>query len=436
MIAAMVPFNHGGADGSHLAKFGHDVWWIMLIKVLVVFVFLMVITLFNIWFERRAVSWMQQRVGPNRVGPQGLLQSLADGIKLMLKEDIIPKNADKFVFVLAPVISATGAFLAFSVIPIGPEVSIFGHHTVLQLTDSPIAVLFILAAASSGIYGIVLAGWSSGSTYPLLGGLRSTAQMISYELAMSLAFVAVFLYSGSMSTSEIVAAQQNLWFGIALLPSFIVYVIAMVGETNRAPFDLAEAESELVGGFHTEYTSLKFAMFFLAEYINVTTVSALATTLFLGGWRAPWPLSLIDNGVLNTGWWPVLWFLGKVFLLLFGYIWLRATLPRLRYDQFMRLGWKVLIPSSLIWILVVASFRALSNEGYSRPKVLAYVGIPLIIIALVWSVIVENQAKRVVEPEDDQPESGDGYDYPLPVLAGPVASGPVVHDVEEEVHGG
>ncbi|MGQ0846988.1 MAG: complex I subunit 1/NuoH family protein, partial [Sporichthyaceae bacterium] len=239
----------------------------MLIKVLVVFAFLMLITLATILFERRAVSWMQQRVGPNRVGPQGMLQSLADGVKLMLKEDIIPKAADKFIFVLAPVISATGAFLAFAVIPVGPEVSIFGERTTLQITDSPVAVLFILAAASSAIYGITLAGWSSGSTYPLLGGLRSTAQMISYELAMSLSFVAVFLYAGSMSTSEIVAAQEDLWFGIALLPSFVVYIFSMVGETNRPPFDLPEAEGELVGGFHTEYSSIKFALFFLGEYI-------------------------------------------------------------------------------------------------------------------------------------------------------------------------
>jgi NADH-quinone oxidoreductase subunit H len=421
MIAAMVPFNHGGADGSHLAKFGHDVWWIMLIKVLVVFVFLMVFTLFNIWFERRAVSWMQQRVGPNRVGPQGLLQSLADGIKLMLKEDIIPKNADKFVFVLAPVISATGAFLAFSVIPIGPEVSIFGHRTVLQLTDSPIAVLFILAAASSAIYGIVLAGWSSGSTYPLLGGLRSTAQMISYELAMSLAFVAVFLYSGSMSTSEIVAAQQNLWFGIALLPSFIVYVIAMVGETNRPPFDLPEAEGELVGGFHTEYSSIKFALFFLGEYIALTTVSALAVTMFLGGWMAPWPLGGPIWPGANENWFPVLWFLGKLLAFVFFFIWLRGTLPRMRYDQFMQFGWKVLIPASVAWILLVATIQGVRNEGYDvRNIVLVAAG--AIVVVLVGTWIWELSRRQPVEPAVQEVFDPFAGGFPVPPLPGQVAA--------------
>ena len=373
------------ADGSHLALFGHDVWWIMLIKVLAVFVFLMVITLFNIWYERRAVSWMQQRIGPNRVGPQGLLQSLADGIKLALKEDIIPKAADKAVFIMAPVISCTGAFLAFTIIPVGPEVSIFGHHTVLQVTDSPVAVLFVLAAASSAIYGIVLGGWSSGSTYPLLGGLRSTAQMISYELAMSLSFVAVFLYAGSMSTSEIVAAQEHIWFGVALAPSFVVYVIAMVGETNRAPFDLPEAEGELVGGFHTEYSSLKFALFFLAEYIAMTTVSALAVTLFLGGWMAPWPIGgPIWHGA-NENWWPVLWFLGKLIAMIFLFIWLRGTLPRMRYDQFMHIGWKILIPGSLAWIMLVATIQAVRNEGYEvRTVVLVAAGALGSLLLLTW----------------------------------------------------
>ena len=288
----------------------------------------MVITLFNILFERRAVSWMQQRVGPNRVGPQGSLQSLADGVKLMLKEDIIPKAADKAIFVIAPVISATGAFIAFAVIPIGPEVSIFGERTVLQVTDIPDRGAVHPRLASAAIYGIVLAGWSSGSTYPLLGGLRSTAQMICYELAMSLSFVAVFLYAGTMSTSEIVAAQEDLWFGVALLPSFVVYLIAMVGETNRPPFDLPEAEGELVGGFHTEYSSIKFALFFLGEYIALTTVSALAVTLFLGGWMAPWPLGGPIWPGANENWWPVLWFLGKLLALIFVFIWLRGTLPR------------------------------------------------------------------------------------------------------------
>ena len=229
----------------------------------------------------------------------------------------------------------------------------FGHRTALQLTDLAVAVLYILAVTSIGVYGIVLAGWASGSTYPLLGGLRSSAQVVSYEIAMALSFAAVFLYAGTMSTSGIVAAQDGTWFVFLLLPSFLVYVTSMVGETNRAPFDLPEAEGELVGGFHTEYSSLKFAMFMLAEYVNMTTVSALATTLFLGGWHAPWPISIWDGA--NTGWWPLLWFIAKVWAFLFLFIWLRGTLPRLRYDQFMALGWKVLIPVSLAWIMVVAT---------------------------------------------------------------------------------
>ena len=289
---------------------------------------------------------MQMRFGPNRVGPRGLLQSLADGVKLALKEGLIPAGVDKFVYLLAPIISVIPAFMAFAVIPMGGEVSVFGHRTALQLTDLPVAVLYILAVTSIGVYGIVLAGWASGSTYPLLGGLRSSAQVISYEIAMALSFAAVFIYAGTMSTSGIVAAQQGTWYVFLLLPSFLVYVTSMVGETNRAPFDLPEAEGELVGGFHTEYSSLKFAMFMLAEYVNMTTVSALATTLFLGGWHAPWPINMWDGA--NTGWWPLLWFVAKVWAFLFFFMWLRATLPRMRYDQFMALGWKVLIPVSLV----------------------------------------------------------------------------------------
>jgi NADH-quinone oxidoreductase subunit H len=247
------------------AIFGADPWWLVLIKAVLLFVILVVLTLFNVWFERRVVARMQHRIGPNRNGPFGLLQSLADGVKLALKEDVIPTAADKVVYVIAPVLSVIPAFMAFAVIPFGPVVDVpfTDVETPLQLTDLPVAVLYILAIASIGVYGIVLAGWSSGSTYALLGGLRSSAQVISYEVAMGLALVAVFMYAGSMSTSQIVAAQaEDMWFILPLLPSFVIYVIAMVGETNRAPFDLAEAEGELVGGFHTEYSSLKFALFF------------------------------------------------------------------------------------------------------------------------------------------------------------------------------
>ncbi len=402
-----------------LAVFGHDPWWLVVIKVVALFVFLVVSTLLMIWAERRVVARMQQRLGPNRVGPFGILQGLADGIKLALKEDIVPRLTDAPVFWVAPVVAAIPAFMSFAVIPFGPMVSIFGHRTPLQVTDLPVAVLYVLAMSAVGVYGIVLAGWSSGSPYPLLGGLRSAAQVISYEVAMGLALAAVFLYSGSLSTSEIVASQDNLWFGLTLLPSFVIYLIAMVGETNRAPFDLPESESELVGGFHTEYSSLKFALFFLAEYINMTTVSALATTLFLGGWRAPWPLSLWAGA--NQGWWPLLWFLAKLYLFMFGYIWLRGTLPRLRYDQFMQLGWKVLIPASLVWIMVVAAFRQATLTGVSRGQLLTYVGIPVAIILLLIAVWPARKAVDEAEEAGPPPEPS----YPVPVLTGR----PGAHDV-------
>ena len=373
--------------GSQFGVFGIDPWWLVLLKVLAIFVMLVLLTLFTIWWERRVVSRMQNRIGPNRVGPFGLLQSLMDGFKLALKEEIIPKAAHVGVYWIAPVISATAAFLAFAVIPFGPTVSIFGVETPLQLTDFPVSVLYVLAIASIGIYGIVLAGWSSGSTYPLLGGLRSSAQMISYEIAMGMSFVAVFLYAGSMATSEIVSAQEPIWFAVILLPSFLIYVTSMVGETNRAPFDLPEAEGELVGGFHTEYSSLKFAMFFLAEYINMVTVSALATTLFLGGWLAPWPLSLWESA--NTGWWPLLWWLAKVQIFIFIFIWLRATLPRLRYDQFMKFGWKVLIPASIIWIMIVAAARVLRNDIDFSNRELLIIGAVVIAVLLVGSWLTQ-----------------------------------------------
>jgi NADH-quinone oxidoreductase subunit H len=406
-----------------LSAFGKDAFWVVVVKAVLIFVILVLLTLFNIWFERRVVARMQHRIGPNVNGPFGLLQSLADGVKLALKEDIIPTAADKVVFVMAPVMSTVPAFLAFAVIPFGPEVKIpFTHtRTPLQLTDMPVGVLFILAISSIGIYGIVLGGWSSGSTYSLLGGLRSSAQMISYEVAMGLALVAVFLYSGSLSTSGIVSAQERLWFGINLFPSFIIYVIAMVGETNRAPFDLAEAEGELVGGFHTEYSSLKFALFFLAEYVNMVTVSALATTLFLGGWRAPWPISAINDGMFNTGYWPFLWFIVKVMIFIFFFIWLRGTLPRLRYDQFMKFGWKVLIPVSLVWIVLVAAIRLISVDGgMNRTYLLVAFGVLALLCVLFYFLgdSSDNEEPDAAGPLDED-ERFDAFagGYPVPPMA-------------------
>ncbi len=388
-----------------------DPIWLVIIKVLGVFVLLLVMTLLMIWWERRMIGRMQNRYGPNRTGKFGLLQSLADGLKLAFKEDIRPVLADKWIYFLAPVISTIPAFVAFSVIPLGGQVSIFGQQTLLQVTDLPVGVLVVLAASSVGVYGIVLAGWSSGSPYPLLGALRSAAQVISYEIAMGLAIVAVVLYTGSLSTAAIVDAQQSRWFVLVLLGSFVVYIVSMVGETNRAPFDLAEAESELVGGFHTEYSSLKFALFFLSEYINMVTVSALATTMFLGGWRAPWPLSAIDHGVLNTGWWPLLWFLIKTILFLFFFIWLRGALPRFRYDQFMALGWKVLVPFSLLWIVAVATVRALQrSNGISAPQVLIIVGVVLVVLLAIAFLVPD---RGVAEEQEAIPLAGS---YPVPPL--------------------
>ena len=384
-----------------LSAFGIDPWWVTLIKVVTIFVTLVVLTLLAIWGERRIVARMQMRVGPNRVGPGGVLIGLMDGVKLALKEDVIQFTVDRVVYILAPIISATTAFMTFAVIPFGPEVSFFGVITPLQLTDFPVSVLYVLAIASVGIYGIVLAGWSSGSTYSLLGGLRSSAQMVSYEIAMGLSFVAVFLYAGSISTSQIVAAQERTWYILLLLPSFLIYVISMVGETNRAPFDLPEAEGELVGGFHTEYSSLKFALFFLAEYINMVTVSALATTLFLGGWRAPFPFSLIPGA--NEGWVPLIWFFGKIALFLFVFIWMRGTLPRFRYDQFMNIGWKILIPASLAWIVIVAITRGLRNSlDLPTGQTIALLGLPLIAVAL--AVFIADWRKANAEANNEEAE--------------------------------
>jgi NADH-quinone oxidoreductase subunit H len=397
-----------------MTGFGQDPWWLVVAKCVAIFVFLLLTVLVAILVERRVLGRMQMRIGPNRVGPNGLLQSLADGLKLGLKEGIIPAGVDKPIFLLAPVISVIPAITAFAVIPFGPEVSIFGHHTPLQLTDLPVAVLYILAVTSVGVYGIVLGGWASGSTYPLLGGIRSSAQVISYEIAMALSFAAVFLYSGTMSTSGIVAAQNRLWYVFLLLPSFLIYLTSMVGETNRAPFDLPEAEGELVAGFHTEYSSLKFAMFMLAEYVNMTTVSALASTMFLGGWHAPWPFNMIEGA--NTGWWPLIWFIAKVWTFLFFFIWLRATLPRFRYDQFMALGWKVLIPISLVWVMVVAVVRTLRAEGYHAWAVVLVIASAVggvgLLLAL-WNVLRAKPART------DEILTAPYSDFPVPPLPAP-----------------
>ncbi|ASY16410.1 NADH-quinone oxidoreductase subunit H [Candidatus Planktophila sulfonica] len=390
---------------------GTDPGWIIAVKAVMVFGICVLATLMAVWTERRVLAKMQLRTGPNRVGPAGLLQSLSDGVKLALKEDIIPAAADKVVFIIAPIIATAMCFMSFAVIPMTGVVNLFGHKTALQLTDLPVGVLYILAVTSIGVYGVVLAGWSSGSTYPLLGGLRSSAQVISYEVAMGLSLVAVFIYAGSMSTSVIVDSQhQHIWNAVVLFPSFVIYVISMVGETNRAPFDLAEAEGELVGGFHTEYSSLKFALFFLAEYVNIIAVSALASTLFLGGYHALPGLGFTEQWL--GGWFTLIWFFAKVNFFFFIFMWLRGSLPRLRYDQFMKFGWKVLIPVSLIWILIVATLRVLQQEGASRSAIIAFATGVVILVMAASSLFERNKEKvRAI----DLPE-GEAPNFPVPSL--------------------
>jgi NADH-quinone oxidoreductase subunit H len=432
-----------------LSDFNQTIWWMVLLKVAIVFVFLLLTTIFMIWFERRVIGRMQNRLGPNRAGPWGLLQPVADALKLPLKEDIVPTKVDKLVFFVAPIIAAAPAFVSFAIIPWGTVVSLFHHRTPLQVADLPVAVLLVLSMSSVGVYGIVLAGWASRGPYSLLGALRSTAQVISYEIAMALSFVAVFLYAGSLSTTAIVSAQQHFWYAWLLLPSFLVYLVTMVGETNRVPFDLPEGEGEIVAGHMTEYSSMKFAMFFLAEYINMTTVSALAVTLFLGGWRAPWPISLWAGS--NSGWWPVLWFLIKVFALLFCYVWLRGTLPRTRYDQLMALGWKVLIPLSIVWILLIATVKAWRNDSHSTVVYVCAGLVLVLILALVtfWDNAAQRRAAELAPEEpaayDDEEEGGAVPGFPVPPLdlphyhglelADTALSPPAYGDVTKEVTG-
>lgn len=348
------PLFNNGISGAVIA--------IVLVKVVLAFVVCLVATMFMVWFERKVVSDMQNRIGPNRAGPFGLLQTLADGTKLFFKEDLLPDRADRRLFRLAPYLSVVPAFLTFAIVPLGGVVHMFGHDVRLQVADPPAGVLWLLVMSSISIYGVMLAGWSSGSKYPLLGSVRASAQMVSYEAAIGLSIAAVVLATGALETSQIVAEQikpwsdnlpdwmhgWNLW-KLAIVP-FIIFVIAATAEMNRPPFDLVEAEQELVGGFHTEYSSIRFAMFFLAEFMNTVTMSAIIVTLFLGGGDGP------TFGL--PGWLMFLfWFLVKTFVFMYTYVWLRSTLPRLRYDQLMDLGWKYLIPVSLAMLLVVAAAR-------------------------------------------------------------------------------
>ena len=332
---------------------------IIVVTAIAAFALWIICTAVLIWGERRLVAKMQQRIGPNRLGPLGLFQTIADGAKLFFKEDITPRNVDKAVYIAAPFISALVAMLTFAVIPFGGSFEVAGRTVNLQVWDPNIGLLWVLAMSSLGVYGIVLAGWSSGSKYPLLGGVRSSAQMISYELAMGLSLAAVFVHTGTLKSSAIVEAQSGLLFGflpawnlIPMIPAFVIFFVAVVAETQRPPFDLPEAEGELVAGFHTEYSGAKFAMFFLAEFMNVITVSAVTVTAFLGG---PGPIPESLEGTIGGALLGVVLFLLKTFIFIFVFVWLRATLPRTRYDRLMDLGWKVMLPFSLAWVMITAA---------------------------------------------------------------------------------
>ena len=364
-------------------------WLLLAARVVVVFFVLLIAVMLVVWLERKLVADMQTRIGPNRAGPFGVLITLADGVKLFFKEGITPSEADRPVYLVAPLISMLPAFLAFAVIPFGTHTTIASHVVPFQIANLDVGILWVLAMTSLAIYGVVLAGWSSGSTYPLLGSIRSSAQMISYEVGMGLALVAVVMYSGTVSMSGIVAKQNHIWNVIPQFPAFLLYAIAALAETNRPPFDLPEAESELVAGYHTEYSGMKFAMFFLAEYLHMITVSAIAVTLFLGGWRGPAPHFL-------TWLWPLLWFAVKVFAMLFLYIWIRATLPRFRYDRLMNFGWKVLIPVGLFWVLFTGAVIVLPDV-YGKGRFLRWSVIAVaavFVVSLVWPLLRPPRSER------------------------------------------
>ncbi len=408
----MIPF----ISPEPVADFSQDTWWIWLIKAVAILVFLIVSVLMALWVERRGLGRIQTRPGPNVIGPLGLFQAIADALKLILKEDFWLRGADKVIYLLGPIIAAFSAFMIFAVIPFGPNVNMFGINTPLQLADSSVSVLYILAVTGFGIYGMVLGGWSAKSPYSLFGAVRSSAQMISYELSMGLALVTVFIVTGSMSTSSIVASQASQWWVISLFPAFVIYYISIMAEVNRVPFDLPEAEGEIVAGHVTEYSSMKFAWFYLAEYIAMLNVSAVTTTIFLGGWMAPWPLSAIGGGVLNTGWWPMLWFIAKVWIVMFSLILIRGTLLRVRYDQLMKLGWKVLIPAALVWLVAVALVQGVLNfTNIQQSTMLIGIAIAFgfaILVLLLWP---EKKQEAIEEPTGFDPMAGG---FPVPPMPG------------------
>ena len=378
-------------------------WGVLVGKVIVVFAGLLLSVLLFIWMERKVIADFQTRTGPMRAGPRGLFLTFADGLKLFFKESIFPTNADRWIFKLVPALVVVPAFLAFAVVPFGPTVHIFQRDVPLQLTDLSVGVLWVLAMTSISVYWVVLAGWSSGSNYPLLGGVRSSAQMISYEVAMGLALVALLMFAGHLRMSEIVDAQDKVWYAIPQFPAFVVFLICALAEVNRPPFDLAEAETELVAGFHTEYSGIAFAMFMLGEYVNAVVVSSIAVTLFLGGWRGPWPW--------GGAWFAiggVLWFIFKVVWVMYLFMLIRATLPRLRYDRLMNFGWKYLIPFGLFWVLATGAIVVLPDrypdEMFSIGGFTATRGAVIAVASIVIVWLVGSMVKPVLDAHPGERE--------------------------------
>ena len=385
--------------------YAHGVNWVVVliaaIKVLVAFAVLMGAVTLMIWFERKVISDMQSRIGPNRVGPWGILQSLADGIKLFFKEDLIPDRADRFVFKLAPYLSVVPALIVFTVVPVGGVVTVAGHTFELQVADPPMGILIVLAMSAIGVYGIMLSGWGSGSKYPLLSSVRASAQMISYEAALGMTVVTVVLVTSSLSTRVMVNSQAGSFLHwnvlrLGIVP-FIIFMIAVIAETNRPPFDVVEAESELVGGFHTEYSSIRFALFFLAEFMNTITMSAIMVTLFFGGPNGPVP------HIAHIAWvFPILYFTIKTVIFCYVFVWLRGALPRLRYDRLMDLGWKRLIPMSLAWMLLVAGFLVSAWWGVGIAAAVI-VGAIVLNRSFVLGAEVEASERAVLPPVGAKP---------------------------------
>jgi NADH-quinone oxidoreductase subunit H len=393
---------------------------VVLIKTLIVFAFLLIATMLMVWFERKVISDMQNRIGPNRAGPWGILQTLADGIKLFFKEPMVPDRADRLIFRIAPYLSFVPAFITFSIVPIGGifapghdgTVNILGHDTYLQLADPPIGILVALACSSIAVYGVMLAGWSSGSKYPLLGSVRASAQMVSYEAALGLAVVTVVLTAGTLSTHGIVAQQAGAGpevFGAIPHPNwtilitgfipFFIFLLAGTAEIERPPFDLLEAEQELVAGFNTEYSGIRFALFYLASFMNTITTSGIIVTLFLGGPSGPL--------LFGPDWiWPLIWFFGKLLVFLFIFVWFRATLPRYRYDQLMDLGWKVMIPLALGWMLIVAAIRVANDRDLSGAQLAAVVIVGG--LAVVMSATLLTLARRTAGKRRDEERELEG----------------------------